>query len=296
MRVALVGPFRSRDVAEVVEATAPAGLPLLAPVATWAGVTRDDEPGCEDDPARHRGTVLRMLARDTEVAARLAADVRAPGSMRSCWRASTSTARSSTGSCAWSACRGPTTPQPPTWSCCAGWRAGRRSRAPRAAGLPVVAFDGVQGGPPVSGLRLVLPFAPGDDPAGTTAARRAASLVADALRGRRDRPRRRSWPRCARSARSTSTATRSTRPSGCGAPRRTGRSSRSDRSSARDERQLLIEGEPEGGCAELGRIVRPNSAHPADIERHPAETHPYPAAVDVRRRPPRPPCPAERPL
>ena len=77
--LALLGPFRSREVAEVVEATAPAGLPLLAPVATWAGVTREDEPGCEDDPAHHRGTVLRIVARDTEVAARLAADVRAAG-------------------------------------------------------------------------------------------------------------------------------------------------------------------------------------------------------------------------
>ena len=77
--IALLGPFRSRDVAEVVEATAPAGVPLLAPVATWAGITRNDEPGCEDDPAHHLGTVLRMVARDTEVAARLAADVRAAG-------------------------------------------------------------------------------------------------------------------------------------------------------------------------------------------------------------------------
>ena len=70
----------SRAVAEAVEATAPAGLPLIAPVATWAGVTRDDEPGCEDDPARHGGTVLRMVARDTVVAARIAADLRAQGS------------------------------------------------------------------------------------------------------------------------------------------------------------------------------------------------------------------------
>src|SRR4051812_48215441 len=77
--VALVGPYRSRAVAEAVEATAPGGLPLLAPAATWAGVTRDDEPGCDDDPAQHRGTLLRMIARDTEVAARLAADVRARG-------------------------------------------------------------------------------------------------------------------------------------------------------------------------------------------------------------------------
>jgi hypothetical protein len=48
--LALVGPFRSREVAEAVEATAPARLPLLAPVATWAGVTRVDEPGCDGDP------------------------------------------------------------------------------------------------------------------------------------------------------------------------------------------------------------------------------------------------------
>src|SRR4051812_5076692 len=73
--VALIGPFRSADVAEVLEATAPAGLPLLAPVATWAGVTRDDEPGC-DDPADHRGTVLRLGARGTEGAARIAPPAR----------------------------------------------------------------------------------------------------------------------------------------------------------------------------------------------------------------------------
>jgi hypothetical protein len=73
---ALLGPYRSADVAEAVEATAPAGLALLAPAATWAGVTRDDEPGC-DDPARHDGTVLRLVARDTEVAARVASHVHA---------------------------------------------------------------------------------------------------------------------------------------------------------------------------------------------------------------------------
>jgi hypothetical protein len=65
---AVIGPYRSRDVAEAVEVTAPVGLPMLAPVATWVGVTRDDEPGCEDDPADHRGTVLRMVARDSVVA------------------------------------------------------------------------------------------------------------------------------------------------------------------------------------------------------------------------------------
>src|SRR3954451_16242879 len=76
--IALIGPSGSRDVADAVEATAAAGLPLLAPVASWAGVTRDDEPGC-DDAARHRGTVLRLVARDTVVAQRIAADVAARG-------------------------------------------------------------------------------------------------------------------------------------------------------------------------------------------------------------------------
>src|SRR3954468_5142404 len=76
---AVIGPYRSRDVAEAVEATAPAGLPLIAPVATWAGVTRDDEPGCDDDPADHRGTVLRLFARDTVIAQRIAAHLRAEG-------------------------------------------------------------------------------------------------------------------------------------------------------------------------------------------------------------------------
>jgi hypothetical protein len=73
--LALVGPFRSADVSEALAATAPAGLPLMAPVATWAGITRHDEPGC-DDAAEHRGTVFRLVARDTEVAMRVAGDVR----------------------------------------------------------------------------------------------------------------------------------------------------------------------------------------------------------------------------
>ena len=77
--IALLVPFRSAAVAEAVEATAPARLAMLAPVATWAGITRDDEPCGHDDTPEHDGTVLRMVARDTEVAARIAADVRASG-------------------------------------------------------------------------------------------------------------------------------------------------------------------------------------------------------------------------
>lgn len=55
--VALIGPFRSREVAETVEVTGPAGLPLIAPMATWAihAEERVDtaglaDPACADDP------------------------------------------------------------------------------------------------------------------------------------------------------------------------------------------------------------------------------------------------------
>jgi hypothetical protein len=73
---AVIGPYRSRDVAEAVEATAAAGLPMLVPVATWVGVTRDDEPGCEYDHAHHQGTILRLVARDSVVAQRVSERVR----------------------------------------------------------------------------------------------------------------------------------------------------------------------------------------------------------------------------
>ena len=73
--VALIGPYRSQAVAEALEVTVPAGLPVLAPAATWAGVTRDDEPGCDDAP-KHDRTVFRMVARDTVVAQRLADHLR----------------------------------------------------------------------------------------------------------------------------------------------------------------------------------------------------------------------------
>ena len=73
---AVIGPCRSRDVAEAVEVTAPVGLPMIAPIATWVGVTRDDEPGCEHEHADHRGTVLRLVARDSVVAGRIAQRIR----------------------------------------------------------------------------------------------------------------------------------------------------------------------------------------------------------------------------
>jgi hypothetical protein len=64
-----------------------------------------------------------------------------------------------------------------------GSPAGQEVERAAATGLPVIAFDGVQGGALLPGLRLVLPFSSGEDLAGTTAARRAASLVVEALRG-----------------------------------------------------------------------------------------------------------------
>jgi hypothetical protein len=197
--LALLGPFRSREVCEVVEATAPAGVPLIAPIATWAGVTRDDEPGCDDDPADHRGTLLRMVARDTEVAARLAADVRASGSAAFVIAGDHEYGAQLDGQLRMAGlprvdsadeaglivlCALPGDPE----------IAAVRDIPEEVA---VVAFDGVQGedlGPHV-GLEMVLPFAPIDGVAfdhmlyGAEQTRRAASLIVDALRaGARDRP------------------------------------------------------------------------------------------------------------
>jgi hypothetical protein len=189
--VALVGPLRSADVAEVVEATAPAGLPLLAPVATWAGVTRDDEPRC-DDAARHGGTVLRMVARDTEVAARIAADVRAAGR-----RALVVAGRHDYGVQLDGQLRLAGLPRAAgvedadSVVLCGLAGEPEIGRAAALAPLPVVAFDGAQGADLGRGreVALALPVAPAEgvrpgellfflEPA-----RRAAQLVVDALRG-----------------------------------------------------------------------------------------------------------------
>jgi hypothetical protein len=180
--IALVGPLRSHAVAEAVEATAPAGLPLLAPVATWAGVTRDDEPGC-DDAARHRGTVFRLVARDTEVAARLAADVRAAGRRALVVAGDHEYGVQLDGQLRLARLpRAETAAEADVLVLC-GLAGGAEVERAAAAGLPVIAFDGVQGGTLPPDLRLALPFAPDDDPAGTTAAARAGGLLTEAARG-----------------------------------------------------------------------------------------------------------------
>jgi hypothetical protein len=185
---ALIGPFLSRAVAHAVEATAPVGLPLIAPVATWAGVTRDDEPGCEDDPARHDGTVLRMVARDTEVAARIAAHVRAGGK-----RALVVASEHEYGAQLDGQLRLVGLPRADAEGgadlivlCCLSDEP--EIALARAIALPVIAFDGVQGSDPGPEVSMALPFAPRDGVPfdhmvyGAHQARRAAQLIVDALR------------------------------------------------------------------------------------------------------------------
>jgi hypothetical protein len=183
--MALIGPYRSADVAEAVEATAPAGLALLAPVATWAGVTRDDEPGCED-PARHRGTVFRMLARDTEVAARIAADVRDAGRRALVVAGAQAYGQQLDGQLRLAGLPRADGSADADLLVLAGLAQGPEvERAAACAPLPVVAFDGVQGA--ALGEREVhvaLPYAPADGAisvadllAGVERARVAAELL-----------------------------------------------------------------------------------------------------------------------
>jgi hypothetical protein len=186
---ALLGPFRSADVNDALAVTAPAGLALIAPVATWAGVTHDDEPGC-DDAARHDGTVLRLLARDTEVAARIAADVRTGGRRAFVVAGEHEYGVQLDGQLRMGGLPRADTPEEADLVVLCGLAgAPEIELAAALAPLPVVAFDGVQGAQLGAGrdVRLALPFAPfpevpvADLFAGVERARRAAKLVADAL-------------------------------------------------------------------------------------------------------------------
>src|SRR4051794_2976510 len=160
--VALIGPYRSHEVAEAVEATAPAALPLLPPMATWSGVTRDDEPGC-DDPARHRGTVLRMVARDTVVAERIAKLVRAAGQLALVVAGAHDYGRQLDGQLRLAGLPRATDPAEASLVVLAGLAGEPEiARAHELAPLPVIAFDGVQGAElgARSEVRLALPIAP----------------------------------------------------------------------------------------------------------------------------------------
>jgi ankyrin repeat protein len=186
--VALLGPYRSGAVAEAVLATGPAGLALLAPVATWAGVTRDDEPGC-DIPAKHRGTVLRLLARDTEVARRLANHLLATGQRALVIAGAHDYGRQLDGQLRVAGLPRAERADDADLIVLAGL-AGQPEIAAAAetAPLPVIAFDGVQGATLGDrDVRLALPYAPVDGVptnellAGVQQARHAAELVTRAL-------------------------------------------------------------------------------------------------------------------
>jgi hypothetical protein len=180
--LALIGPFRSAGVAEALEATAPVGLPLLAPVATWAGVTRSNEP-CEGDPARHLGTVLRMLARDTEVAARLAEDVRAAEQQAFVVAGEHEYGVQLDGQLDFVGLSRVAAAEDADLVVLCGLAGHPEVARAAGLGLPVVAFDGVQGGAPIPDCSLMLPFTPDDDMGGTNAAARAATLISEAVAG-----------------------------------------------------------------------------------------------------------------
>jgi len=174
---AIIGPFRSRAVAEVVEVTAPKGLPLVAPVATWAGVTRSDEPGCEDDPARHLGTVLRLVARDTVVAQRIAARVRGNGGRAFVVAGDHEYGSQLVGQLALAGLPRAESGAEADVVVLAGLAGEPEADMARAlAPIPIVAFDGIQGEPfPDQRVELALVYAPG--PIGVDETRRAAELV-----------------------------------------------------------------------------------------------------------------------
>jgi hypothetical protein len=169
---AVIGPFRSADVSEALEATAPTGLPLFAPVATWAGVTRDDEPGC-DDAARHAGTVLRMVARDTVVARRIAERLR--GRRALVIAGDHDYGLQLDGQLRLAALD--RVAEAPDVIVLAGLCGEPEADAARAlAPLPIVAFDGIQGESfPDQEVELALVYAPG--PVGVAEARRAAEIA-----------------------------------------------------------------------------------------------------------------------
>ena len=159
--VSHVAHGESDPVQAAVEATAPAGLPLLAPAATWAGVTRDDEPGCED-AARHRGTVLRMVARDTVVAQRLSRLMSSTGRHALVVAGDHEYGRQLDGQLSLAGLARADEPGDADVVVLAGLSDGPEiAHAADLAPLPVIAFDGVQRAQLGAGreVHLALPFA-----------------------------------------------------------------------------------------------------------------------------------------
>jgi hypothetical protein len=192
--VALLGPFRSSSVQEASEVLVGTELALLAPVATAAAVTRPDEPGEEPPRAPDPGaTVLRMLARDTEVARRIAAELAATGR-----RALVVAGDHEYGAQLEAQLDLAGLPRTPDAAaadlvvvCGLAWADDDAAAVRALAPLPAVAFDGIQGADLGAGreVLLALPFAPVDGVAadeqfrGVHPARAAAGLVARAVAG-----------------------------------------------------------------------------------------------------------------
>lgn len=189
--LALLGPFRSAHVGEAAEVVVGTGLALLAPVATAAGVTRPDEPGGEPGSARDGG-VLRLIARDTVVALRIAADVAGAGRRAFVLAGDHEYGVQLDGQLTLAGLPRAADPAGADLVVLCGLAGAPEIDAARAlAPLPLVAFDGVQGAdlgehPDVG---VALPFAPvegvehRDQFRGAHHTRVAARFVAAAVRG-----------------------------------------------------------------------------------------------------------------
>ena len=178
----VIGPCRSRDVVEAVEVTADAGLAMIAPIATWVGVTRDDEPGCED-PARHRGTIFRLVARDSVVAQRIAERVRQANQRAVVIAGDHEYGAQLDAQLTRSGLPRVSVANDADVIVLAGL-AGHEEigRARSLAPLPIIAFDGVQPERfPDQQAELAVVYAVTDDAVGTPEARRAAELSVAAL-------------------------------------------------------------------------------------------------------------------
>jgi hypothetical protein len=170
----LIGPLRSQQVVEALEATAPAHVPLVAPAATWVGVTRSDEPFGDGEPSRSSSVVLRIIARDMVVAERIAAWVRGRGE-----GARVIAGDHPYGEQLASQLRLAGLSEGDDLVVLCGLSDHPECHRARDADLPIVAFDGVQGSELGEDVRLALPFAPAAEGVLVAAARRAAQLVRD---------------------------------------------------------------------------------------------------------------------
>jgi hypothetical protein len=189
--IALLGPFRSAHVGEAAEVVVGTGLALLAPAATAANVTHPEEPGGEPGSPRDGG-VLRLIARDTVVAQRIAADVAGARRRAFVLAGDHEYGVQLDGQLTLAGLPRAGDPADADLLVLCGLAGAPEIDAARAlAPLPIVAFDGVQGAdlgerPDVG---VALPFAPVEGVAhhdqfrGAHHTRVAADLVVAAVRG-----------------------------------------------------------------------------------------------------------------